>query len=107
MPSLNNGPLPGLATPDDIVARLGRNLNQIEAARVDAMIMDGSSIIRRHARNTFSFKVGDELVAVADAGVVVLPGKPIQSVDLVIAKSGAPGVPDIPVYWFIFDGVDK
>jgi len=100
------GGLPNLATPDDIVARLGRNLNQTEAARVDAMLADGSAIIRRHARNTFTYIADDFITMVADNGIIVLPGRPIESVGQITWESGAPGIPDMPVYWFIFDGVD-
>lgn len=98
--------LPSLATPDDIVARLGRNLNQVEAARVDAMLQDGSSIIRRYARNSFSYVANDVMTLVADTGNVVLPGRPIISVDGVVWISGYPGVSNIPITWYVFDGVD-
>jgi hypothetical protein len=100
------GDLPSLATPDDIVARLGRNLNQTEAARVDAMLKDGSAIIRRYARNTFLYEASDVITVSASDGLIVLPGRPIYEVLAVIARSGHPTVPDIPVTWFIFDGVD-
>lgn len=98
--------LPSLATPDDIVARLGRNLNQVEAARVDAMLLDGSAIIRRRARNTFMYTASDMITMSASDGIIILPGRPIYNVISVIARSGSPSVPDIPVTWFIFDGVD-
>jgi hypothetical protein len=104
--SPTSGGLPNIATPDDIVSRLGRNLNQTEAARVDAMLADGSAIIRRHARNTFTYVAYDSITLVADNGIIVLPGRPIESVDEVTWVPGAPGIPEMPVYWFIFDGVD-
>src|ERR1700748_3627660 len=106
MPSATTGSLPSLATPDDIVARLGRNLNQVEALRVDAMLADGSAIIRRYARNTFTYVEQDEITIAADDGSFVLPGRPIHSVDSVIARSGVDWIPDMPVWWFVFDGVD-
>jgi hypothetical protein len=101
-----DGSLPSLATPDDIVARLGRNLNQNEAARVDAMLADGSSIIRRRARNTFMYIASDTITMPASDGIIVLPGRPIYNVISVVARSGIQYVQDIPVTWFIFDGVD-
>jgi len=100
------GNLPTLATPDDIVARLGRQLNQVEAARVDAMLQDGSAIIRRNARNTFIYTASDTLTMSASDGLLVLPGRPIYQVMAVVARSGNSMVPDIPVTWYIFDGVD-
>jgi hypothetical protein len=100
------GELPNLATPDDIVARLGRNLNQVEAARVDAMLQDGSAIIRRYAREDFVYVTGDVININADAGVIVIPNVPVVSVDQLVAKSGAPFIPDLPVTWFLFDGIN-
>jgi hypothetical protein len=107
MPHPTLGSKPNLATPDDIVARLGRNLNQMEALRVDAMLSDGSAIIRRYARNDFLYTASDVMIFVADAGVIVLPGKPIYSVDQVSWISGYPNFPNWPVFWFVFDGVDR
>jgi len=101
-----DGSLPSLATPDDIVARLGRNLNQTEAARVDAMLSDGSAIIRRRARNTFMYAASDMLTIAASDGIIILPQRPIYRVISVLARSGNPAIPSIPVTWFIFDGVD-
>jgi len=98
--------LPNLATPDDIISRMGRNLNQIEANRVDAMLADGSSIIRRYAQNDFTYVSQDVITIVADNGVIVLPGRPIHSVDGVIWKSGVSGIPDMPITWYIFDGIN-
>ena len=101
-----DGSLPSLATPDDIIARLGRNLNQIEASRVDAMLLDGSAIIRRRARNTFMYTASDMITIAASDGIIILPGRPIYNVISVAARSGNPAIPGIPITWFIFDGVD-
>lgn len=100
------GGLPSLASPDDIVARLGRNLQQTEAARVDAMLQDGSAIIRRRARNTFMYQASDTITMAASDGIIVLPQRPIYNVLSVVARSGIASIPNIPVFWFIFDGVD-
>lgn len=99
--------LPTLATPDDIVDRLGRNLNQVEAARVDALLRDGSAIIRRYCRNDFTYRENDNLIIVADAGELKLPNRPVWSVEKVIWKSGFQGVLDFPISWYVFDGIDK
>lgn len=98
--------LPSLASPDDIVARLGRQLNQVEAARVDAMLKDGSAIIRRRARNGFVHVANDTITMSASDGLIVLPGRPIYKVMSVIAKSGNNMIADFPITWFIFDGID-
>jgi hypothetical protein len=100
------GSLPSLASPDDIVARLGRNLNQVEMARADALLRDGSAIIRRYCREDFVFYPADTIIMVADRGEVVLPWRPIESIESVTAISTAPGIPDITVPWAVFDGID-
>ena len=106
VPAPTSAGLPSLASPDDIIARLGRQLNQVEAARVDAMLKDGSAIIRRRARNTFTYVANDTITISASDGLIVLPGRPIYNVISVTARSGIPYVPNIPVTWFIFDGID-
>jgi hypothetical protein len=98
--------LPSLATPDDIVARLGRNLNQVEAARVDAMLKDGSAIIRRYAREKFIYVTGDTVNLLADAGNITLPKKPVISLDQVLAVSGNPFIPNLLITWYFFDNID-
>jgi hypothetical protein len=100
--------LPSLATPDDIAARLGRNLNQNEAARVQGLLDDGSAILRRFCRRDFQFYDTDTTVLAADGGVIVLTSwRPIISITEVIALSGTQGIADIPITWYNFDGVDK
>ena len=98
--------LPPLASPDDIVDRLGRNLNQVEGARIDALLRDGSSIIRRYAREDFVYYSSDTITVVSDGGIIVLPWRPVASIDSVVALSGMPGIPDFPVTWYVFDGID-
>jgi hypothetical protein len=100
--------LPSLATPDDIAARLGRNLNQNEAARVQGLLDDGSAILRRFCRRDFLFYDTDTTTLVADGGIIMLTAwKPIVSITSVIALGGTPGIMDIPVTWYHFDAVDK
>jgi hypothetical protein len=102
-----NAILPSLATADDVVARLGRNLTPVETARVEALLDDGSAHIRRFCRRQFVYKADDVFVTPADGGIIVLPGRPIVDVSKVEAVFDAPGVPTINVYWYIFDGIDK
>jgi hypothetical protein len=93
--------------PEDIVARLGRNLNQVEMARVDALLRDGSAIIRRYCREDFAWYDNDVITIKSDKGVIKIPHRPIESIAEVVALSGIPGIPDIPVSWYIFDGIDQ
>jgi hypothetical protein len=70
------------------------------------MLADGSSIIRRRARNTFMYVASDMITMAASDGLIILPGRPIYNVISVVARSGVPSIPSIPITWFIFDGVD-
>jgi hypothetical protein len=99
--------LPPLASDTDVIARLGRELNPVEAARIDALLKDGSAHIRRYTREDFVFVANDVMTIRASRGSVRLPGRPIQSVSSVLALSGLPGVPNIQVTWYQFDGIDR
>ena len=98
--------LPSLATPDDVVGRLGRQLNQLESARVDAMLQDGSAIIRRYARYDFAWHDIETKTFRGDNGTIKLPTRPNTTIEGIVAISGIPGVPNLPVYWYVFDGID-
>jgi len=101
-------PLPTLASPDDIVDRLGRNLNQVEAARVDALLRDGSALIRRYCRQDFVYETDVTETFVADAGEIRLNNRPVWDVSQVVWKSGnAQLLQDFPISWYVFDGIDK
>jgi hypothetical protein len=100
--------LPTLASPDDIVDRLGRNLNQVEAARVDALLRDGSAIIRRYCRTDFVYEENEAVILVADAGEIRLPNRPVWDIGSVTWKSGNPAfLGDMSITWYVFDGIDK
>jgi hypothetical protein len=99
--------LPPLATDSDVVARLGRELNPVEAARIDALLMDGSAHIRRFTRKDFVFVADDVKTIRALRGVIKLPGRPVTDVSEVLAISGLPGVPNIQVTWYQFDQIDQ
>lgn len=101
------GVLPTLASPDDIVDRLGRNLNQVEAARIDGMLRDGSAILRRYCRNDFVYRTNDTITIIADAGILKLPCRPVYSIESVVWRSGYPAIQDFPITWYVFDGIDQ
>lgn len=103
-----NGPgLAPLASPSDVEARLGRALNQVESTRVDALLADGSAHVRRYCLRDFALLTDDTRVLKASHGTIKLPERPIVSVSKVIAIGGAPGVPDIDVFWYVFDDYDE
>lgn len=100
--------LPSLADPSDIEARMGRTLNQVESARVQALLDDGSAIIRSYCNRDFQWYDSDTKTMVADGGIMMLTTwRPVVSIDSVIALSGTPGIADIPVTWYNWDGVEK
>jgi hypothetical protein len=99
--------LPSLATADDVVARLGRPLNQIENQRIGALLADGSAHIRRYCFRDFAHVANDVRRLRSDRGVIKLPGRPINAVNSVTAIGGAPGIPDISVFWYSFDKIDE
>ena len=99
--------LPTLATPDDVVDRLGRNLNQVEAARIDALLRDGSTIIRRYCRQDFVYETDMAEILAADAGEIKLPNRPVWNISSVTWQSGNPSIMDLGINWYVFDGIDK
>jgi hypothetical protein len=52
------------------------------------------------------YVAADQLTVAASDGIIVLPQRPIYNVISVVARSGIQYIPDIPVTWFIFDGID-
>lgn len=102
MPTLT--PLCGV---DDISVRVGRALTDQEAMRANALIGDATSQIVRYCRKDFQFHAGDVLEIPGDGSTIKLPYRPVVSVSSVIAISGRPDIPDIPVSWWVFNGVDE
>ncbi len=99
--------LPPLANQSDVEARLGRSLTTQEARRIDALLFDGSAFIRQYARKDFESHPGDVVDIKASGGVIKLPYRPVQAVNSVVAISGAPGIPNINVFWYVFDSIDE
>jgi hypothetical protein len=71
------------------------------------LLADGSAHIRRYCVRDFAQKVDDVRTLRAQRGVIRLPERPVQSVSNVIAIGGAIGVPDMNVFWYVFDGIDE
>jgi hypothetical protein len=100
--------IPPLATSDDIVARLGRALTQVEEARIDALLADGSALVRRYCRQDFLKETGLTETFVADAGEIRLSNRPVNAVNSVTWISGNPALlGNFAISWYIFDGIDK
>ncbi len=68
-----------LATPADVVARLGRSLTDTEAQRVDALLVDASAAVRNYTGQQFT--AGTSTVTVTpQRGIVSLPQRPVTDV---------------------------
>lgn len=91
----------------DISGRLGRSLTTVETVRVPYLIADATSQIVRYCRKDFQLHTNDVLDIKGDGSTIKLPYRPVVSVSDVIAISGRPDIPDIPVSWWVFDGVDE
>lgn len=98
---------PPLATIDDVTERLGRPLTDAETMRANRLLMDASAQIRRYCRKDFLYHENDVLDIQGDGSVIKLPYRPVVTVSSVIAISGRPDIPDIPVSWWIFNGIDE
>jgi hypothetical protein len=96
--------LPPLATPDDVAARLGRDLTETEAIRLEPLLADASAQIRRYCRRDFLMHTAETQVLYGHDSEITLPGRPVQSVQSVVLDGGGT-LPDIPIPWFQFDGV--
>jgi hypothetical protein len=103
--------LPPLASPDDIAARLGRELNEAEAIRAPALLTDASAQIRRYCRRDFLLHADETDLFRGHDGEITLPDKTTTLVSAVVAVGGDYGdgldLPDIAITWFVFDGIDR
>lgn len=95
-----------LASPDDLEARLGRDLTAQEAARAEALLGDASAVVRAYTRQTFDLVTDDEVVLRAAGGRITLPGRPVQNVTRVEVIGGSEALPDFTLADWLFDGID-
>lgn len=68
-----------LATSDDVVERLGRALTTVEAAKIDALLLDVSSAIRAYTHQTFTVHETTALLPIRNRAVR-LPQGPVTAV---------------------------
>lgn len=99
--------LPPLATADDIAARLGRSLTDTEMIRVVPLLQDVSAQIRRYTRRDFLLHAGETTTLRGYDSEIQLPDKTTTAVNSVVMIGGGMGLPDLPITWFIFDGIDR
>jgi hypothetical protein len=100
-----------LATADDVASRLGRDLTDVEAVKVEPLLRDASALIRRYCRRDFLMHTTELIPALYGRdGEIRLPYRPVVSVSAVVARgsdNAALNLPDLPVPWWTFDGVDR
>lgn len=91
----------------DITGRLGRSLTPTETTRVPFLISDATSQIVRYCRKDFQLHLGDTMDIKGDGSCIKLPYRPVTAVNSVTAISGRSDIPNIPVSWWTFDGIDE
>lgn len=101
-----------LAVPGDIAARLGRELTPQEAVRVGALLTDASAQVRRYCRRDFLMHESETGVYHGHDSIIRLPDKTTTNVESVVAIGSSQSqsqliLPDFPVPWFIFNGIDE
>ncbi|WP_113705517.1 hypothetical protein [Nonomuraea lactucae] len=70
-----------LATLADVTARLGRELEPEETARIEALISDVSALVEAHTRRTFGRVENDVITLESPSELTLeLPGKPVHQV---------------------------
>jgi hypothetical protein len=88
-----------LATPEDVSARLGRDLSATENARIDALLADASGAVRRYVPQDFTHAISTTRLQVRN-GTVKLPQRPVLAVTAVTSTLGDPVL-------FTWDGFDS
>jgi hypothetical protein len=84
-----------LATPADVVARLGRALTTTEAERLPALLADASAKVRAYTRQ--QLEAGSSTVALwPERGKVRLPQRPVTDVTAVTDTEGE----DVSFTWY-------
>lgn len=106
-----NAGLAPLASADDIASRLGRDLTDQEAIKAEPLLRDASALVRRYCRRDFLMHTTEVIPALYGRdGEITLPFRPVLTVSAVLARGSdnpALNIPDLPVPWYTFDGVDR
>jgi hypothetical protein len=95
-----------LASQADLEARLGRDLTDVERARVKALLDDASALVRAYTGQSFALVEGDQVVLRAAGGRITLPERPVTAVTRVVAIGGSDALPDFTLADWLFDGID-
>jgi len=102
---MRNG-LPPLVDVDDITARLGRDLTDSEEMRIESLLRDASSQIRRYCRSDFAFIENDLVDIRADGAIIKLPDTPVWDIAAVMLFPGG-WLQPFSLLWWRFDGIDE
>ena len=77
-----------LATEEDVVAVLGRDLTDDELARVNAILDKASELFRAESGQVFTGGTSEVRLRVRDVDTVLLPQRPVISVDTITDDDG-------------------
>ena len=94
-----------LASKNDLVARLGRDVTCEEDARIEALLADASALVRAYTGQSFEETAGAQVTLRAQGGLIRLPQRPVTAVTSVVAIGGN-GAPDLTLTDWWWDGLD-
>ncbi len=93
-----------LVTEADLVARLGYDLSDEQAARAPALLADASALVRSYTEQDF-LPMDRSVVLRSQGGLIRLPQRPVTSITSVTAI-GYNGAPDTVLVDWWWDGTD-
>lgn len=92
-----------LAVVSDVAARMPRPMTTDEQTRATTLLIDASSRVRSHTRQTFTLGQSTNVISPTD-GQIVLPQRPVVSVDS-LGRVNADGKTILPYSVWTFDGI--
>lgn len=99
--------------PEEVAARLGRPLSDAETLKCTKLISDVTSQIVRYCRRDFQPHIGETRIYYGTDSEIqvekpaIYSGDPRTAIQSVIAIGGGMGLPNVPITWFTFDGIDR
>jgi hypothetical protein len=93
-----------LATIDDLIERLGRDLTTAEAPRAAAALLDASASVRRFTRQHFTRATSTERLKISTGHRIRLPQRPVVSITSIVTVTGT--AEDGIAVSYTWDGLD-
>lgn len=103
--------------PDAVAGRLGRELTASETLRCGFLIADATAQIVDHCKRDFQIHMNETRIYYGNDSEIKIErpaiwagmpeGDPRTAVTTLIAMGGGMGLPDVPITWYTFDGIDR